>query len=109
MSKNAESVDGGALMSATRYHEAAWNAFERDAPPPDPSSLSDLALIAMMRAMMEYETPGLLLPVDANRAVESEWRRRGLSPETADRGMATAVLALAGVSGTVIGWALLAG
>jgi hypothetical protein len=109
MNRNAESVDAGALMGATRYHKAAWNAFERDAPPPDPSSLSDRILIAMMQAMLQYETPGLLLPADANAAVESEWRRRGLSPEPADRVLATVVLALAGVSGTVIGWALLTG
>jgi hypothetical protein len=107
MSRNAESVDAGALMGATRYHKAAWHAFERDAPPPDPSSLSDRALIAMMQAMLQYETPGLLLPADASAAVESEWRRRGLSAEPADRVVATVVLALAGVSGTLIGWSLL--
>jgi hypothetical protein len=109
MSRNAESVDAGALMGATRYHKAAWHAFERDAPPPDPSSLSDRALIAMMQAMLQYETPGLLLPADASAAVESEWRRRGLSAEPADRVVATVVLALAGVSGTLIGWSLLTG
>jgi hypothetical protein len=108
MSKNAESVDAGAVSSATRYHEAAWIAFERRAAPPDPSSLSDHALIAMVQAMMQYETPSLLLPVEANVAVEKEWRRRGLSPEYADRLLATAVLALTGVTGTVIGWVLLA-
>lgn len=109
MSKNAESVDAGASVSASRYHEAAWNAFEREAAPPDPSPLSDRALNAMMQAMMQYESPSLLLPVDANMAVESEWRRRGLSSEPADRLIATVVLALAGVTGTVIGWVLLAG
>jgi hypothetical protein len=109
MSNNAESVDAGAAVSATRYHEAAWNAFERKAVPPDPSSLSDRALIAMVQAMMQYETPSLLLPVDANTAVELEWRRRGLSSEPADRLLATIVLALAGLTGIVIGWVLLAG
>jgi hypothetical protein len=109
MSENAESVDAGAILSATRYHEAAWIAFERRAAPPDPSSLSDHALSAMVQAMKQYETPSLLLPVEANVAVEKEWRRRGLSPEHADRLLAAAVLALTGVTGTVIGWALLAG
>jgi hypothetical protein len=108
MSNNAESVDAGAVLSATRYHEAAWIAFERRAAPPDPSSLSDHALIAMVQAMMQYDTPSLLLPVEANLAVEKEWRRRGLSPEHADRLLATAVLALTGVTGTVVGWVLLA-
>lgn len=108
MSNNAESVDAGAVMSATRYHEAAWRAFGRKDAPPDPSSLPDRALNAMVQAMMQYETPSLLLPAEANVAVEKEWRRRGLSPEPADRLIATAVLALAGVSGIVIGWALLA-
>ena len=109
MSKNAESLDAGSVLSATRYHEAAWIAFERRAAPPDPSSLSDDALTAMVGAMMQYETPSLLLPVDANVAVEREWRRRGLSPDHADRLLATAVLALTGSTGTVIGWVLLSG
>jgi hypothetical protein len=109
MSNNAESVDTGAAMSATRYHHAAWRAFERKDASPDPSSLPDHALTAMVQAMMQYETPSLLLPVEANRAVEKEWRRRGLSPQHPDGFLATAVLALSGVTGTVIGWALLAG
>ena len=109
MSSNAESIDAGAVMSATRYHESAWIAFERRATPPDPSSLSDHALIAMVEAMKQYETPSLLLPVEANVAVEKEWRRRGLCPERADGFLATAVLALTGTTGIVIGWVLLAG
>jgi hypothetical protein len=109
MSTNAESLDAGTVLSATRYHEAAWIAFERKAAPPDPSSLSDDALRAMVEAMKQYETPSLLLPVEANRGVEREWRRRGLSPEHADRLLATAVVALTGVTGTIIGWVLLAG
>jgi hypothetical protein len=109
MSKSAEPVNAGAVLSATRYHEAAWIAFERRTAPPDPSSLSDHALIAMVQAMMQYETPSLLLPVEANVAVEKEWRRRGLSPEHSDRLLAAVMLAFTGVTGTVIGWALLAG
>ena len=58
--------------------------------------------------MLQYETPSLLLPVDANVAVEREWRLRGLSPEPTDKVVASVVLALAAVSGAVIGWALLA-
>ena len=108
MGNKAESVDAGAVMSATRYQHAAWIAFDLGSGPPDPSSLTDRALTAIVLAMMQYETPSLLLPVDANVAVESEWRRRGLSPEPTDRAVATAVLALAALSGAVIGWALLA-
>jgi hypothetical protein len=108
MSNNAESVDAGAVMSASRYHYAAWRAFERKDAPPDPSSLPDHAVTAMVQAMAQYETPSLLLPVEANMAVEKEWRRRRLSPEPIDRLIASAVLALAAVSGAVIGWALLA-
>jgi hypothetical protein len=108
MSNNAESVDAGAVMSATRYQDAAWIAFDLGSAPPDPSSLPDRALTAILLAMMQYETPSLLLPVDANLAVEREWRRRGLSPKNIDRVIAGAVLALAAVSGAVIGWALLA-
>ena len=108
MSNNAESVDAGAVMSATRYQDAAWIAFDLGCAPPDPSSLPDRALTAIVLAMLQYETPSLLLPVDANLAVEREWRRRGLSPEPTDRFVASAVLALAAVSGAVIGWALLA-
>ena len=108
MSKNAESVDAGAVVSATRYQDAAWIAFDLGFGPPDPSSLPDRALTAIVLAMRQYETPSLLLPVDANLAVEREWRRRGLSPEPIDRVVASVVLALAAVSGAVIGWALLA-
>jgi hypothetical protein len=109
MSRNADSVHAGALVGATRYQEAAWNAVERHTPPPDPSSLSDRTLIAMMRAMLQYDTPGLLLPVDATAAVESEWRRRRLSPEPADGVIATVVSIIAAVSGILIGCVLLAG
>jgi hypothetical protein len=108
MSNNAESVDAGELMSATRYQDAAWIAFERGSAPPDPSSLPDRALTAMVEAMMQYESPSLLLPVEANRAVEKEWRRRGLAPEHPDGFLATVVLVLSGVTGTLIAWVLLA-
>jgi hypothetical protein len=108
MSNNAKAVDAGAVMSATRYQDAAWIAFDLGSGPPDPSSLPDRALTAIVLAMVQYETPSLLLPVDADLAVEREWRRRGLSPEPTDRIVASAVLALAAVSGVVIGWALLA-
>lgn len=108
MSNNAESVDAGAVMSATRYQDAAWVAFDLGFAPPDPSSLPDRALTAIVLAMMQYESPSLLLPIDANLAVEREWRRRALSPEPIDRVIASAVLALAAVSGAIIGWALLA-
>lgn len=107
MSSNAESIDAGAVGSATRYHEAAWLAFERGAAPPDPSSLSDRALIAMVRAMMQYETPSLLLPIHANVVVEQEWRRRGLAPGSVDRLIAAAMLAIAAIGGTVVGWVVL--
>lgn len=108
MSNNAESVDAGAVISATRYQDAAWIAFDLGSAPPDPSSLPDRALTAIVLAMLQYETPSLLLPVDANVAVEREWRLRGLSPEPTDKVVASVVLALAAVSGAVIGWALLA-
>ena len=90
-------------MTATEYHEASWDAYSRQAAPPDPADLSDHAL----NAFMLYEEPGLLLPSKAHVAVEVEAKRRGLTQILADELMAVAVLTMLGLGGVVIGWALL--
>ena len=102
MSKSAESVMVRASVSALEYHEAAWKAHELHSTPPDPLFLSDRAL----QAVVQYETQDL--PVEAFEAVEGEVRRRGLAPIFVDRVLGWAVVALLGISGVVIGWALLA-
>jgi hypothetical protein len=89
-------------MSASDYHEASWRAYLRRTAPPDPSGLSDYALNAFIR----YESPDLLLPSDAEEAVEAESKRRGLS-DSVDHLAAVGVVALLGLGGFVIGWGLL--
>jgi hypothetical protein len=90
-----------ASMSALEFREAAWRADERDAPPPEPSPLSDRAL----HTIMAYGDSDL--PPDAHGALEAECQRRGLSAGLTDRLMPVAVLAVLGLGGIVIGWVLL--
>lgn len=101
MSTTAESTIV-ADMSALEYREAAWEAHEHHATPPDPLFLSDRAL----QAVVQYETQDL--PEEAFEAVEGEVRRRGLAPIFVDRVLGWAVVALLCVSGLIIGWVLLA-
>ena len=101
MIRDPESVIVLADMSAFEYHEAAWAADEREAAPPDLSTLSDRALFAVR----QYEARHLL-PPRAGPAVETEYRRRGLVQGTMEsRAMLAAIFPI-GVAGLVIGWLL---
>lgn len=102
MATNAESVIVRADMSAFEFHEAAWDACHREAPPPDPSSLSDRALYVVMR----FEDQDL--PSDAHVALEAEYRRRGLVPDVIERVLGLGLMAILVISGFVIGWTLFA-
>ena len=102
MSGDAESVTAAISQSAAEYQKASWDAYDRQAAPPDPAALTDHALHGFLR----YEAPNLLLPSGALEAVEEESKRRG-SPDFIDELTAASVLALLGVGGVVIGWALL--
>jgi len=102
MGKTAsQSVIVRASMKALEYREEAWRAHDREAGPPDPGSLPDPALLAIMRYPAED------LPPEARRAVRSERRRRVRPHGAADAILGLAVLALLGLSGIVIGWFLL--
>ena len=102
MATNAESVIVRADMSAFEFHEAAWDACHREAPAPDPSSLSDRALYVVMR----FEDRDL--PSDAHVALEAEYRRRGLVPDLIERVLGLGLLAILAISGFVIVWTLFA-
>lgn len=102
MARNAESVIVQADMSAFEFHEAAWDACEREAPPPDPSSLSDRALYVVSR----YEDQDL--PSDTHEALEAEYRRRGLVPDVIERLLGLALMGVLAISWLVIGWVLFA-
>ncbi len=101
MNETDESVIVRASMSALEYREAAWRAHGGDAPPPEPSPLSDRALYTIM-GYGESD-----LPPAAQGALEAECQRRGLSAGFTDRLMTLAVLAVLGLGGIVIGWVLL--
>ena len=103
MSSNAESMMVRADMSAFDFHEAAWEASLREAPPPDPSTLSDRALYIVMR----YEERDL--PSDAAAALEAECRRRGILVDIVEREIGLGLMAILAISGFVIGWLLFAG
>jgi hypothetical protein len=100
MSGNADSVIVGADMSAFEFHEAAWEASLREAPPPDPSILSDRALYIMMR----YEDRDL--PSAAHQVLEAECRRRGILLDVVERVIGFGLMAVLAISGLVIGWIL---
>lgn len=101
MSGSAQSEIVAASMSALEFHEAAWDAHDRECPPPDPSPLTDRALLAVLR----YEGPDL--PGDAFRALEAERRRRELPAGVVDRFLPVVALALLGLVGVIIWWVLL--
>lgn len=102
MAGNAESVIVQADMSAFEFHEAAWEACFREAPPPDPSVLSDRALYVVMR----YEDRDL--PSDTNEALEQEYKRRGLVPDVIERLLGLGLMAVLAITWFVIGWILFA-
>jgi hypothetical protein len=102
MASSAESVIVLADMSAFEFHEAAWEASLREAPPPDPSTLSDRALYVVMR----YEDRDL--PSEAVEVLEAECRRRGLLVDVIERLIGMALMAVVAISGLAIGWFLFA-
>ena len=102
MSRNADATIVGADMSAFEFHEAAWEASLREAPPPDPSTLSDRALYVVMR----YEDRDL--PSEAVEVLEAECRRRGLLVDVIERLIGMALMAVVAISGLAIGWVLFA-
>ena len=102
MSRNADAAIVGADMSAFEFHEAAWEASLGEAPPPDPSTLSDRALYVVMR----YEDRDL--PSEAVEVLEAECRRRGLLVDVIERLIGMALMAVVAISGLAIGWVLFA-
>ena len=102
MSRNADAAIVGADMSAFEFHEAAWEASLGEAPPPDPSTLSDRALYVVMR----YEDRDL--PSEAVEVLEAECRRRGLLVDVIERLIGMALMAVVAISGLAIGWFLFA-
>jgi hypothetical protein len=102
MASSAESVIVRADMSAFEFHEAAWDASQREAPPPDPCTLSDRALYIVMR----YEERDL--PSAAVEALEAECRRRGILIDVVERLIGFGLMAIVALSGIFIGWMLFA-
>jgi hypothetical protein len=102
MAGNAESVIVEADMSAFEFHEAAWDACQREEPPPDPSALSDRALYVVSR----YEDRDL--PAETQQVLEAEYRRRGFLPDVVERMLGMAMMAVLAISWLVIGWVLFA-
>jgi hypothetical protein len=102
MVRSADASIVRADMSAFEFHEAAWDASDREAPPPDPSTLSDRALYVVMR----YEERDL--PSDTVEVLEAECRRRGLLVDVVERLIGLGLMAVVAISGLVIGWMLFA-
>jgi hypothetical protein len=103
MNMNAEALSTRERMSSSDYQVASWEAHDRQAPPPDPATLSDQTL----HTFLHNEGPNLLLPSTARKAVEAESIRRGASSTVADDVTAVVMLAGLSVGGVVIGLALL--
>ena len=101
MSGSPSSVMVRDSMSALEYHEAAWAAHDLETPPPDPSDLSDRALVAILRYEMDD------MPPEALRVVKEERKRRTRPWGLADIALGFAVLAALAISGVIIGWFLL--
>jgi hypothetical protein len=102
MSRNPDAAIVRADMSAFEFHEAAWEASLREAPLPDPSTLSDRALYVVMR----YEDRDL--PSAAHEVLEAECRRRGILLDVFERLIGMAMMANNAISGLAIGWMLFA-
>jgi hypothetical protein len=105
--RDAQTLLVRADLSALEFREAAWAAADpaghHSAREPDPSGLSDRALVAALR----YEERDL--PRRSRRALKEEWSRRstmrgGLAPL-----IAVAMMALVGGGGLIAGWFLFAG
>jgi hypothetical protein len=103
MNMNAEALSTRGRMSSSDYQVASWEAHDRQAPPPDPATLSDQTL----HTFLHNEGPNLLLPSTARKAVEAESIRRGASSTVADDVTAVVMLAGLSVGGVVVGLALL--
>jgi len=101
MSGNPVSLMVRESMKALEYHEAAWAAHDLETEPPDPSDLSDRALVAILG----YEMSDM--PPEAVRAVKAERRRRVRPWGPADIALGFGVLAALAISGVIIGWFLL--
>ena len=100
MSRTPESVIVWASMSALEYHEAAWEAHDSEIAPPDPSTLSDPALSAILR----YEMSDI--PAEAFQALSAERKRRAWAWRLSEI-PAFGMLVMLAVSGGIIGWFLL--
>ncbi|HWC69792.1 MAG TPA: hypothetical protein VG993_01390 [Actinomycetota bacterium] len=85
-----------ASVSALEYTEAAWRADEQGERLPDPTALSDPALLAIMH----YASSDL--PRSASVAVEAEATRRGLIESLTDRWIPWLVSSLVAVAGLAI-------
>ena len=101
MTASPESLIIDADMTALSFHEAAWEASDRHAPPPDASTLSDRALYTVLRY------PERDLPSETREALHVECRRRGIVTSVVERLLGVGLLALVAVAGLVIGWLLL--
>jgi hypothetical protein len=100
MSRNADAETVRADMSAFEFHETAWEASIKEAPPPDPSTLSDRALYVVMR----YEDRDL--PSAAYEVLQAECRRRGILLDVVERVIGFGLMAFLAISGIVISWIL---
>jgi hypothetical protein len=85
-----------ASLSALEFTEAAWRADDGGGVLPDPSDLSDPALLALIH----YASSDL--PRHASAAVEAEADRRGLIESLTDRWVPWVVSALLVLSGVTI-------
>jgi hypothetical protein len=103
MNANAKALSTRERMSSSDFQVASWEAHDRQAAPPDPTTLSDQTL----HTFLHYEAPNLLLPSTARKAVEAESIRRGASSTVADDVTALVMLTGLSVSGVIIGLALL--
>ncbi len=89
-------------VAALEYHEAAWDAEAQAVPPPDASTLSDLAL----QAIAHYENGEL--PLGAREAVQREvFRRVGGPRDRVTDALALAALTLCTSGGGTAVWVLL--
>jgi len=89
-------------ITALEYCEAAWDAYDRELPPPDASVLSDLALDAI-KHYGEHE-----LPLDAMKVVADEVKRRfRASSDRVSDALAFAALTLPALAGGTTAWMLL--
>jgi hypothetical protein len=102
MSHTAESLIE-ADVAALEYHEAAWDALDRELSPPDAAALSALT----REAIVHYESGAL--PISAREAIEREVVRRYGGPrDGVTDALALAALTLCTSAGGTVVWVLLA-